>query len=80
MLHRVVVPFPCSWDGITLVDLNVGDERDFGTMAAGLVAIGKIEPVEAKPIAAKLEVAVAEIAVEPAFEMAVDATRGRKRK
>ncbi len=43
MLHRVVKPFPCSWDGFTLVDLNVGDERDFGDMAAGLVAEGWVE-------------------------------------
>lgn len=47
MLHRVVVPFPCSWDGVTLVDLAVGDERDFGSMASGLMGMGWIVPVEA---------------------------------
>lgn len=46
-MHRVVKPFPCSWDGFTLVDLNVGDERDFGSMADGLVAEGFIEAVDA---------------------------------
>ncbi|KEA07486.1 hypothetical protein CN09_11310 [Rhizobium rhizogenes] len=48
MLHRVVKPFPFSWNGFTLVDLNVGDKRDFGSMADGLVAIGLIEAEEAK--------------------------------
>lgn len=43
MLHRVVRPFPYSEDGLTLVDLNVGDERDFGDMAGGLVAEGWVE-------------------------------------
>ncbi|MBB3743727.1 hypothetical protein FHX10_003226 [Rhizobium sp. BK591] len=47
MLHKVVAPFPCSWDGITSVDLEIGDERDFGSMADGLVAIGWIEPIKA---------------------------------
>lgn len=47
MMHRVVRPFPCSWDGLTLVDLNVDDERDFGTMAKGLVDEGWIVPVVA---------------------------------
>ncbi|KAA0689848.1 hypothetical protein DTW90_30620 [Neorhizobium sp. P12A] len=46
MMHRVVKPFPCSWDGFTLVDLNEGDERDFGGLADGLVAEGWIEPIE----------------------------------
>lgn len=46
MMHRVVKPFPCSWDGFTLVDLDEGDERDFGAMAKGLEALGWIEPVE----------------------------------
>lgn len=51
MMHRVVKPFPCSWDGFTLVDLNVGDERDFGSMADGLVAEGFIEAVDAVAVA-----------------------------
>lgn len=46
-MHRVVKPFPYSVDGFTLVDLNVDDERDFGSMADGLVAEGWIEPVVA---------------------------------
>jgi len=48
MLHKVVVPFPCSWDGFTLVDLVIGDERDFGSMADGLVAAGWIAPASAE--------------------------------
>ncbi len=43
MAHRVVKPFPFSEDGFTLVDLNVGDERDFGDMTGGLEAEGWIE-------------------------------------
>ena len=46
MMHRVVRPFPLSLNGLTLIDLNVGDERsDWGGMEAGLVAEGYIEPV-----------------------------------
>ncbi|KAF0136980.1 MAG: hypothetical protein FD152_786, partial [Xanthobacteraceae bacterium] len=47
MMHRVVKPFPCSWDGFTLVDLVEGDERDFGAMANGLRGLGWIEPIDA---------------------------------
>lgn len=47
MAHRVVKPFPFSEDGFTLVDLNVGDERDFGDMTGGLEAEGWIEAVNA---------------------------------
>lgn len=47
-MHRVVKPFPFSENGFTLVDLNVDDERDFGSMADGLVAEGWIAPVGTK--------------------------------
>lgn len=57
MLHRVVTPFRCSWDGITSVDLEIGDERDFGSMADGLVAEGFIEAVDAVAVAADATVA-----------------------
>ncbi len=46
-MHRVVKPFPYYEDGFTLVDLNVGDERDFGAMADGLLAEGWIEAADA---------------------------------
>lgn len=76
MLHRVVTPFPCSWDGITSVDLEIGDERDFGSMADGLVAIGWIEAIEARaPAATEPRVSVA--AVQPHEEPA-PARRKRK--
>lgn len=80
MLHRVVVPFPCSWDGITAVSLVEGDCRDFGAMADGLVAVGWIVPWDDEPE----EFAVAEEPIEMAvtdepIEMAV-VRRGRKRK
>jgi hypothetical protein len=64
MLHRVVMPFPCSWDGITLVDLAIGDERDFGTMADGLIGMGWIEPIEVKLVVAVKTVAEREVAVD----------------
>jgi len=68
-MHRVVRPFPVSWDGLTLVDLHAGDERDFGDMTAGLLAEGYIEPVEAAaPVAgvtAAEPVVMRETAAEP---------------
>lgn len=51
-MHRVVRPFPVSWDGLTLVDLSIGDERDFGDMTAGLLAEGYIEAVKATAVKA----------------------------
>jgi hypothetical protein len=48
-MHRVVRPFPVSWDGLTLENLHAGDEREFGEMTAGLLAEGYIEPVGAVP-------------------------------
>lgn len=71
-MHKVVKPFPYSVDGFTLVDLNAGDERDFGAMAAGLVDAGLIEPV-----GVLIETAVADTPIE----MAIDKPRrGRPRK
>lgn len=50
MKYRVVRPFPCSFDGLTLVDLAEGDERDdFGAMATGLVAAGLLAAVANTP-------------------------------
>lgn len=50
MLYRVVRPFPLSLDGLTLIDLNEGDERsDWGGMEEGLVAEGYIEAVPEDP-------------------------------
>ena len=46
MPHRVVKPFPYANDGVTLVDLNVGDERDFGELASGLISEGWVETVD----------------------------------
>jgi hypothetical protein len=80
MLHKVVKPFPFAADGVTLVDLDVGDERDFGGLADGLMAEGwveagedaepAVEPVApvAEPVAAQVEPVVTaepEPAVEP---------------
>lgn len=48
MKYRVLRPFPLSLDGLTLIDLNAGDEReDFAGMESGLVAEGYIEPAAA---------------------------------
>jgi hypothetical protein len=46
MVHKVVKPFPYSEDGITLIGLNVGDERDFGELAGGLASEGWVEAVD----------------------------------
>lgn len=79
MKHRVVVPFPCSWDGITLVDLAIGDERDFGSMAAGLLGVGWIEPLDGQSPIEEPEINLA--IMDSPIEMAVEhPRRGRKRK
>lgn len=82
MLHRVVKPFPCSWDGITLVDLNAGDERDFGDMAAGLVAEGWVIPAAGENAKATtpIEALAADLSkqmapFDDAFAAAVDKTQ-----
>lgn len=85
MLHRVVRPFPCSFNGLTLVDLEVGDERDFGSMADGLVGEGFIEEIEPKKapiVAAAVDESPVEAAVEPvsAYETKPAPRRGRPRK
>ncbi|MBX5239333.1 MULTISPECIES: hypothetical protein [unclassified Rhizobium] len=59
MIHRVVKSFPFSENGFTLVDLNVGDERDFGLMADGLVAEGWVEVVAVAYQAGKADEPVA---------------------
>lgn len=46
MVHKVVKPFPYSEDGVTLIGLNVGDERDFGALAEGLASEGWVEAVD----------------------------------
>lgn len=77
MLHRVVKPFPCSWDGVTLEPLVEGDERDFGSMAAGLVAEGWIAVIAGEPDEPPFEMAVVDTAP---IETAVvkHAPRGRR--
>jgi hypothetical protein len=83
-MHKVVMPFPFSWDGITAVDLAVGDVRDFGAAAGGLVAMGWLEPgiaaadTQSQPMA-PLEAAVGNPGDDEPMEMAV-VKRGRKRK
>lgn len=53
MSFRVVRPFPYSEDGLTLIGLVSGDEReDFAGMEVGLVAEGYIVPVGDAPAAA----------------------------
>lgn len=48
-MHKVVRPFPYSEDGLTIVHLIAGDERDFGILTAGLVAEGYVEAVQVDP-------------------------------
>lgn len=74
-MHRVVRPFPVSWDGLTLVDLVVGDERDFGDMTAGLLAEKYIEPVTSEPEPVIDETSVPTGAVDPPEQPVEPATR-----
>lgn len=49
MPFRVLKPFSYSEDGIVIVDLNEGDEReDFGGLEDGLELEGLIKAVDAK--------------------------------
>lgn len=83
MLYRVVRPFPLSLDGLTLIDLNAGDEReDFGGMQDGLAAEGYIEPVGAVAASAVVsETAQSAESDEPAsLDLQPAPQRGRKRK
>ncbi|RWN51394.1 MAG: hypothetical protein EOS04_24280 [Mesorhizobium sp.] len=91
MLHRVLKPFPFAGNGYTLEHLSVGDEREFGTAADGLISEGYIslvakgeeravEPIE---IAEEPAAVIAEGLVEPAavFEtLPAPAATRRKRK
>lgn len=83
-MHKVVVPFAYYPDGITRVDLAVGDVREFGTATDGLLKEGyiaddvKLAPHQPAPV---------HPALEPAIEFAIDETpietavikRGRRR-
>ena len=78
-MHKVVVPFAFYPDGITRVDLAIGDVREFGTATDGLLKEGYIKPDGAR--------AHVESVLEPAIEFAIDETpietavikRGRRR-
>lgn len=83
-MHKVVKPFPVSWDGLTLVDLSVGDERDFGEMTAGLLAEGYIVPVASAPVASiEPDAAAIDETIETTAEVGAPETavikRGRRR-
>lgn len=81
MLHRVVKPFPVSWDGLTLVDLNAGDERDFGTMTDGLLREGYIEAISAPVERAEEPAASESVADAPADDAPqIEQRAVRKRK
>lgn len=80
MLYRVVRPFPLSLDGLTLIDLKIGDEReDFGGMEAGLEAEGFIEPAGDKPVGDKpnTQPEVASLVVEPVKHPEARRRRGK---
>src|SRR5690606_37535223 len=47
-MHKVLKTFPCSFDGIHSESLQVGDKRDFGSMAAGLKKAGLIGDIDGK--------------------------------
>jgi len=62
-MHKALKPFGWYPDGYTREALNVGDERDFGSAADGLVAEKMIAPVDDAP---------AEQTVKPVEETAVE--------
>lgn len=82
-MHKVVVPFAYYPDGITRVDLAIGDVREFGASTDGLLKEGYVVAVNA----AIADTALANTATEPAIEFAIDETpietavikRGRRR-
>lgn len=45
-MHKVLKAFPCAFDGVHSEDLQVGDERDFGSMADGLKRAGLIGDID----------------------------------
>lgn len=47
-MHKVLKAFPCSFDGIHSVDMQVGDKRDFGSMAAALKKAGLIGDIDGR--------------------------------
>lgn len=47
-MHKVLKAFPCSFDGIRSENLQVGDKRDFGSMAEGLKKVGLIGDIDGK--------------------------------
>lgn len=92
MKHVALRPFGWYPDGFTREALNVGDERDFGSIADGLVAagmIGEIKPARAistegapiVPPAMEIAQAATPDALEPDLPGAADKPRrGRKPK
>lgn len=47
-MHKVLKAFPCSFDGIHSENLQVDDNRDFGSMAEGLKKAGLIGDIDGK--------------------------------
>jgi hypothetical protein len=47
-MHKALIDFPCSFNGIDIVHVNAGSVMDFGDLANGLVESGAIEPSEAE--------------------------------
>lgn len=70
-MHKALKPFGWYPDGYTREALNVGDERDFGSAADGLVAEKMIAPVDVVE-APVVEPAVEEPAVEQEDEPTVE--------
>lgn len=55
-MHKVLRKFPCSFDGVTIEDLDIGDVRDFGTLAEGLQNAGYVgAPDDCVVVAAEVE-------------------------
>lgn len=70
--HVVKIPFPYAGDGFTVEHLKVGESRDFGMSAEGLLSEGLIEvgdPIPGEPV---------HPAVQSAAPAATPPKRGRK--
>ena len=81
MLAKVVKPFPYYGDGVTLENLNEGDERDFGSMTEGLIKAGLVVVGEVPKAAVEVAVETIEeppLETKPAVEEPIETKPARR--
>jgi hypothetical protein len=54
-MHKALIDFPCSFNGIDIMQVKAGSVMDFGDLANGLVESGIIEPAKEKTSAKRQE-------------------------